>query len=240
MSEAPEHVNVLVLGAGMGGLCAAARLAVAGEKPLLIERTDRVGGRASSFQKDGYTINTGAVAIEFGGVMEDTFRERRRRASSAIPRTRQCLQDQGQDDQSCQGRMGFPARQDHQERREARDRAEQRAQGRVSRGSVDPRAVDRQRDLQPDGAPPVPQPRCGDLCRQRRRDPSQGVPYLLHGEGGVPSLRLPSRGHDRCLPSTVGRGRSRRRPGMARSEAIHLHADGGWSPVRDPPGRRGR
>jgi len=75
MSRAPEHVNVLVLGAGMGGLCAAARLAVAGQRPLLIERSDRVGGRASSFQKDGYTINTGAVAIEFGGVMEDTFRD---------------------------------------------------------------------------------------------------------------------------------------------------------------------
>jgi phytoene desaturase len=70
-----EHVNALVVGAGMGGLCAAARLAAAGREPLLIERDDRVGGRASSFQKAGYTINTGAVAIEYGGAMEETFRE---------------------------------------------------------------------------------------------------------------------------------------------------------------------
>jgi phytoene dehydrogenase-like protein len=70
-----EHVKVLVIGAGMGGLCAAARLAAAGQKPLLVERSDRVGGRASSFQKDGYTINTGAVAIEYGGAMEETFRD---------------------------------------------------------------------------------------------------------------------------------------------------------------------
>ncbi len=71
MSE--HHVNVLVVGAGMGGVCAAARLAAAGQAPLLVERADRVGGRASSFEKDGYTLNTGAVAIEHGGAMEDTF-----------------------------------------------------------------------------------------------------------------------------------------------------------------------
>jgi phytoene desaturase len=68
-----EHANVLVVGAGMGGVCAAARLAAAGMQPLLVERADRVGGRASSFEKDGYTINTGAVAIEYGGAMEETF-----------------------------------------------------------------------------------------------------------------------------------------------------------------------
>lgn len=59
----------------MGGVCAAARLAAAGQKPLLVERLERVGGRASSFEKDGYTINTGAVAIEYGGAMEETFKE---------------------------------------------------------------------------------------------------------------------------------------------------------------------
>jgi phytoene desaturase len=69
-----EHFTVVVMGAGMGGVCAAARLAAAGQKPLLIERAPRVGGRASSFVKDGYTINVGAVAIEYGGAMEDTFK----------------------------------------------------------------------------------------------------------------------------------------------------------------------
>jgi len=70
-----EECDVLVIGAGMGGVCAAARLAATGHKPLLIERESRVGGRASSFVKDGYTINTGAVAIEYAGAMEDTFKE---------------------------------------------------------------------------------------------------------------------------------------------------------------------
>jgi phytoene desaturase len=68
-----EDFSVIVIGAGMGGVCAAARLAAAGQKPLLVEREERVGGRASSFVKDGYTINTGAVAIEYAGAMEQTF-----------------------------------------------------------------------------------------------------------------------------------------------------------------------
>ncbi|WP_320671868.1 phytoene desaturase family protein [Patulibacter defluvii] len=71
----PEHYDVLVVGAGMGGVCAAARLADAGQRPLLVERLDRVGGRASTFEVDGFRINTGAVAIEYGGTMERTFDE---------------------------------------------------------------------------------------------------------------------------------------------------------------------
>lgn len=67
--------DVAVVGAGVGGLCAAARLAVAGRRVLLLERAPEVGGRASSFEKDGYTINTGAVAIEHGGAMQATFEE---------------------------------------------------------------------------------------------------------------------------------------------------------------------
>jgi phytoene desaturase len=70
-----QHRDVLVVGAGMGGVCAAARLAAAGRKPLLVERAPMVGGRASSFVKDGYVINTGAVAIEHGGAMEQTFED---------------------------------------------------------------------------------------------------------------------------------------------------------------------
>ncbi len=66
--------DVLVIGAGAGGLCAAARLAHDGHRPLVVEGRDRVGGRASSIHKDGYTINTGAIAIEYGGVLEETFR----------------------------------------------------------------------------------------------------------------------------------------------------------------------
>ena len=64
---------VAVIGAGAGGLCAAARLVAAGKKVLVLEARDRVGGRASSEQIEGFTVNIGAIAIELGGVFEETF-----------------------------------------------------------------------------------------------------------------------------------------------------------------------
>jgi phytoene dehydrogenase-like protein len=65
--------DALVVGAGAGGLCAAARLAHHGYRTLVIESRDRVGGRASSVEEDGFIVNTGGIAIEYGGVLEETF-----------------------------------------------------------------------------------------------------------------------------------------------------------------------
>ena len=73
-ASAHESYDALVIGAGAGGLCAAARLADLGFRTLVVESRDRVGGRASSVEEDGFTVNTGAVAIEYGGVLEETFR----------------------------------------------------------------------------------------------------------------------------------------------------------------------
>lgn len=67
------EVDAVVLGAGAGGLCAAARLAHAGFKPLVVERLDRLGGRASTEEIDGHKVNVGAIALELGGVFEATF-----------------------------------------------------------------------------------------------------------------------------------------------------------------------
>jgi phytoene dehydrogenase-like protein len=69
-----NRFDALVIGAGAGGLCTAARLSLAGLRVLVVEARDRVGGRASSITEDGFTINTGAIAIEYGGVLEETFR----------------------------------------------------------------------------------------------------------------------------------------------------------------------
>ena len=66
--------DVMVIGAGAGGLCAAARLAAGGLRVVVVEAGDRVGGRAATVVEDGFLINTGAVAIEYGGVLEETFR----------------------------------------------------------------------------------------------------------------------------------------------------------------------
>ncbi len=63
-----------MIGAGAGGLSAAVWLSLGGLRVLVVEERERVGGRASSVVEDGFTVNTGAVAIEYGGVLEETFR----------------------------------------------------------------------------------------------------------------------------------------------------------------------
>lgn len=68
-----ERFDAIVIGAGAGGLCAAARLAHAGFSTLLLESLDRLGGRASSENIEGFKVNIGAIALEPGGVFEETF-----------------------------------------------------------------------------------------------------------------------------------------------------------------------
>jgi phytoene desaturase len=65
--------DAVIIGAGAGGLSAAARLVAAGKKVLVAESRDRLGGRASSETIDGFIVNVGAIAIERGGVFEETF-----------------------------------------------------------------------------------------------------------------------------------------------------------------------
>lgn len=67
--------DALVVGAGAGGLFAAARLAHSGYRVLVVESLDKVGGRASTTDIDGFKVNDGAIVIEVGGITEETFAE---------------------------------------------------------------------------------------------------------------------------------------------------------------------
>ena len=71
----PEHWDALVIGAGAGGLFTAARLAHRGYRTLVVERLDKVGGRASTDDIDGFKVNNGAIVIETGGITEQTCHE---------------------------------------------------------------------------------------------------------------------------------------------------------------------
>jgi phytoene dehydrogenase-like protein len=67
--------DVLVVGAGAGGLMTAARLAHLGYRVLVAERLGYLGGRASTRDVDGFKVNNGAIVIETGGITEQTFAE---------------------------------------------------------------------------------------------------------------------------------------------------------------------
>ena len=68
-----KRFDVLVIGSGMGGLCTAARLAEQGFRVLVIESAVRIGGRCSTYCRDGFKLATGVVGIERRGLVEDFF-----------------------------------------------------------------------------------------------------------------------------------------------------------------------
>lgn len=75
MTTSGETYDAVVIGAGAGGLFTAARLTKLGYRTLVVERLDKVGGRASTDDIDGFKVNNGAIVIEVGGITEETCRE---------------------------------------------------------------------------------------------------------------------------------------------------------------------
>ncbi len=51
--------NIIIIGAGLGGLTAGAKLAKEGKKVLLLEQHDRPGGCATTFNRRDYTLEVG-------------------------------------------------------------------------------------------------------------------------------------------------------------------------------------
>jgi phytoene desaturase len=67
--------SVLVLGAGLGGLATALRLAKRGYKVEIIEKNSQPGGRINQIKKDGFTFDTGpsffSMSYEFAEFARD-------------------------------------------------------------------------------------------------------------------------------------------------------------------------
>ena len=53
-----NNYDVIVIGSGIGGIASATLLAKAGYKTLLIESKERLGGRFSTIQHDGFKLPT--------------------------------------------------------------------------------------------------------------------------------------------------------------------------------------
>ncbi|WP_217252818.1 NAD(P)/FAD-dependent oxidoreductase [Streptomyces sp. AC602_WCS936] len=65
--------RIAVIGAGMGAMAAAARLAVAGHRVAVYERTATYGGALRRFERDGFSFDTGPGLLPLPAVWRDLF-----------------------------------------------------------------------------------------------------------------------------------------------------------------------
>ncbi len=59
--------KIVVIGTGVGGAGVAALLAGRGHKVTLLEKNAFIGGKCSTFEKDGYLVDTGVHMFSMGG-----------------------------------------------------------------------------------------------------------------------------------------------------------------------------
>jgi phytoene desaturase len=66
-------MKIIIIGAGVGGLSAAIRLAVKGHNVTVLERLPRVGGKLNLLLDGGYSFDTGPSLVTLPYVFEDLF-----------------------------------------------------------------------------------------------------------------------------------------------------------------------
>jgi len=65
--------EVVIVGGGVGGLCAAIRLRALGHAVTVCERADRFGGKLDARTRDGFTFETGPSLVTLPDVLDDTL-----------------------------------------------------------------------------------------------------------------------------------------------------------------------
>lgn len=68
-------LQVVVIGAGIGGLATAARLAQAGFRVVVLEKNSKAGGRVHQYARAGYVFDTGATMFLMPKIFEQTYAE---------------------------------------------------------------------------------------------------------------------------------------------------------------------
>ncbi len=72
-------MDVIVIGAGMGGLAAAIGLAARGARVTVLEQNARVGGKLNIWAQDGFTFDTGPHVLTMRWALDEVFASAGRR-----------------------------------------------------------------------------------------------------------------------------------------------------------------
>lgn len=68
-----KNIEICVIGAGLGGLSAAARLASDGYRVTVFEKNSRAGGKAGTYESGGFRYDTGPSLITLPEVIKELF-----------------------------------------------------------------------------------------------------------------------------------------------------------------------
>ena len=69
-----ENWGAIIIGAGMGGLTAAAHLVKAGLRVLVLERNPHIGGTAYVYHRKGFTFPMGPLGFSHPGLVQNTLK----------------------------------------------------------------------------------------------------------------------------------------------------------------------
>lgn len=79
-----KEKEVIIVGAGLGGLSAGIHLRLAGWKVTILEANELVGGRANRIEEAGFTFDTGPSLLNYPWVFEDLFKAAGRRFTDYV------------------------------------------------------------------------------------------------------------------------------------------------------------
>jgi phytoene desaturase len=77
-------VHVVVIGSGFGGLSAAIRLRQQGHDVTIVEKLDKAGGRAYSYEQDGFVFDGGPTIITAPWLIRELFERSGRRTDDYV------------------------------------------------------------------------------------------------------------------------------------------------------------
>ena len=81
-------MKVVVIGAGVGGLCAAIRLQAAGHDVIVVERNPTVGGKLSALTDQGYTFDLGPTLFTMPHLFDEVFQRAGTSLATQVQMTR--------------------------------------------------------------------------------------------------------------------------------------------------------